>query len=110
MKLYEITLKEGYDTLTTISISGQKYDIYLKWLNRDESFEMKFGVQGDLPVCYAKLTTNVDILGKVRYMEKMPQGLLTVADTLGGTGRISYGEFGSNKRYRLVYMEATDGA
>lgn len=105
MKVYEVTLREGYDTLTTVTIDGQAYDIYLKWLNRDESFEMKFGLQGEIPSCHTKLTTNADLLSKIRYREDMPQGLLAVADTIGsGDGRITYDEFGSTKRFRLVYM------
>ena len=106
MKLYELTLKTGYDTLTTITIDGQAYDVALKWISRDEAFEMKFGLQGAVPVCYTKLTTNADLLGKVRYRENMPQGILMVADIIGkGDGRISYEDFGSNKRFRLVYAE-----
>lgn len=106
MKLYEIALKEGYDTLTSVTLGNQAYDIYLKWLERDESFEMKIGLLGEIPVCYAKLTTNSDILIKTRYMDRMPQGLLCVIDTMAsGDGRISYEEFGFGRRFRLIYRD-----
>lgn len=104
MSLHEVTLKSGFDTLTTISIDGRSYDVHLKWISRDESFEMRFGVQGGTLLCPTKVTTNSDLLGKVRHLDEMPQGILFVVDTIGtGDGRISYDEFGTDKRFRLMY-------
>lgn len=104
MSLSEVTLKSGYDTLTSISIDGRAYDIHMKWNSRDESFGMRFGMQGGDFSCHTKVTVNSDLLGKVRHIDGMPQGILFVIDTIGsGDGRLSYSEFGSGKRFRLMY-------
>lgn len=110
MKIYEITLNSGYESVTTVSIGGRSYDIRLKWLTRDESFEMTFGLQGMNPMCTTKLTTNSNLIATTRYMEDAPKGFMTVVDTMSQyEGRITYDEFGSTRRYRLIYGEE-DGA
>lgn len=104
-----IQLNRGYDTLTQqISLDGQAYDFYLKWLSRDESFEMKVALAGQKPTITTKLTTNSDLLAAARYIEGMPKGIMSVMDSSDQNGRISYEEFGTNRRFRLIYIGVED--
>lgn len=95
--------EDSPDQIFTLILEGVSYDMRLQWNNRDESWEIFLGRQGQPPMFTSKLTTNADVLKLYKAYEDTPNGVLVVLDSLKKSGRISRDGFTSG-RFVLLYI------
>lgn len=94
------------DTIYTVTLEGQGYDIRLRWNNRSDSWFIYLGFLGTTPAFKSRMTTNTDILEPYQGRLGVPPGRLFVVDTEKSFGRPSKNNLGINKRFELLYYRS----
>lgn len=108
MSVWYLKSGEDVDVTYTVVLEGNTYDLRLKWIDRDESWQAYIGTTGEDPSASFKITNGFDLLRPYKYMDGVPDGSLYAIDLVAIWGRIDYDNFGIDKRYRLVYFDSTE--
>lgn len=94
----------GDKTLESFSTSleGVWYEITIMYNEVDDSYSLQLGQSGFDPICKVTCLVGQDLLEQFRHLD-VPAGTLEVSDTVGIWGRPTKGNFGLNKRFKLLY-------
>lgn len=108
MAIWFLKCGEDVDVTYSVVLEGDTYDLRLKWIDRDQSWQCYIGLTGQDPAASFKITNGFDLLTPYKYRPGVPKGFLYAIDTVSVFGRIDFDNFGIDKRYRLVYYDSTE--
>ncbi len=95
----------NYNPLYRVILDGQNYSLNLRWDELGQCFHLKLAKNGSSYFLKTKVMTNADLLVPYKTITGCPQGELMVYDLTNTFGRISYEDFGYNRRFVLIYTE-----
>lgn len=90
--------------IVSVTLDSKTYDIYFRWTERDESWNMAIALSGKKPFYKTKVLAKCDLLKNCRYKKESPQGEMYILDVVHGVGRPIMEETGHNKRFTLAYI------
>jgi|SRR5699024_167593 len=91
------------DQTMRVVLDSRTYEMRFQWNERDESWLVYFGDVGSEPTVSFKLTTIFDILGPFKYMENIPNGVLSVWSFSSSTKRVGRYNIGFLADLQLLY-------
>ena len=92
-----------------VELDARPFRLTFKWSFRGQFWTVDFLTRADVLIHGAiKVVPGYDILHNTRHIEAMPQGALTVIDTVKSTAAIVFADLG--ERLQLVYVPEADVA
>ena len=108
VKIIPVTSKA--DSVITIVLDNQAYDLRMQWNGRDESWYMYLGKQAAAPKFKTKVRVGYDLLKTFSAYDDVPQGMLIVLDLNKRYGRLQRDSFSSGRMVLLYITEASKEA
>jgi hypothetical protein len=107
MSYWYLKCGEDVDVTYRITLEDESYDLRLKWINRDESWQAYLGATGQDPSVSFKVTNGFNLLKPYYHLEGVPPGELYAIDVVNLWGRPDFDHMGIDKRFRLLYIDST---
>lgn len=110
MAVKQIPVTSKADSVITVILDNQAYDLRMQWNGRDESWYMYLGKQAAAPKFKTKMRVGYDLLSTFSAYDDVPQGVMLVMDLNKRYGRLQRDSFSSGRMVLLYITEASKEA
>src|SRR3990167_1255671 len=110
MAVKQIPVTSKADSVITVVLDNQAYDLRMQWNGRDESWYMYLGKQAAAPKFKTKMRVGYDLLSTFSAYDDVPQGIMLVIDLNKRYGRLQRDSFSSGRMVLLYITEASKEA
>lgn len=110
MAVKQIPVTSKADSVITVILDNQAYDLRMQWNGRDESWYMYLGKQAAAPNFKTKMRVGYDLLSTFSAYDDVPQGIMLVIDLNKRYGRLQRDSFSSGRMVLLYITEASKEA